>query len=260
MAVLICADLHLDAWAREGRCPLAGVAQALGHLDALIVAGDLAGYPVHRWSAALARLSRFLSPDRIWIVPGNHDYWGLRLGDDRTLAEIAASVGVNLAQRRVVEVAGDRYYCCTLWTDWNLNGDARTAMVGARDFPDFRAIHAPHDRNVRARPADTLKLHRGDIEWLRREITRPWGGRRIVVTHHAPIRTAVDPYTVGAAAFASDLEHWMSGFDLDSWIYGHTHRICERMVGSSRILNVSVGYPSEVSDCVAPELMLRGLQ
>ncbi|WP_244901164.1 metallophosphoesterase [Haematobacter missouriensis] len=82
MNVLITADLHLDLWARAGRDPFVGILPVLRDLDALIIAGDLADDPQRNWLWALSRISRLVSPAQIWVIPGNHDYYGATLDDD----------------------------------------------------------------------------------------------------------------------------------------------------------------------------------
>lgn len=130
MTILITADLHLDLWADAGRDPFAGIVPVLRDLDALIIAGDLANDPQRNWPWALARIARLVSPAKIWVIPGNHDYYGATLDDD-ILARITAEAGANLAQKQVLTFGNCRLLCCTLWTDFALLGDPGTAMVRA---------------------------------------------------------------------------------------------------------------------------------
>lgn len=87
MIVLITADLHLDLWACAGRDPFVGIVPVLRDLDALIIAGDLANDPQRNWPWALARITRLVSAAQVWVVPGNHDYYGATL-DDGPLDEL----------------------------------------------------------------------------------------------------------------------------------------------------------------------------
>lgn len=130
MSILIAADLHLDLWADAGRDPFAGILPVLRSLDALIIAGDLANDPQRNWPWALSRIARLVSPAQIWVIPGNHDYYGATL-DDGVLVRIAAEAGVSLAQKRVLTFGTTRLLCCTLWTDFALTGDPEAAMVRA---------------------------------------------------------------------------------------------------------------------------------
>lgn len=126
MTILITADLHLDLWADAGRDPFAGIVPVLRDLDALIIAGDLADDPKRNWPWALERIARLVSPARIWVIPGNHDYYGATL-DDSLLSRIATEAGVSLAQKRVLTFGSCRLLCCTLWTDFALTGNPEAA-------------------------------------------------------------------------------------------------------------------------------------
>lgn len=127
MNVLIMADLHLDHWADAGRNPFAGILPVLRHLDALIIVGDLAGDPERNWPPILSRITRLVSPARVWVIPGNHDYYNATLNDD-VLTRIAIEAGANLAQKRVLTFGSCRLLCCTRWTDFALTGDSEAAM------------------------------------------------------------------------------------------------------------------------------------
>lgn len=141
MTILITADLHLDLWADSGRDPFAAVLPVLPDLDALIIAGDLANDPLRNWSWAQSRIARLVSPARICVIPGNHDYYGATL-EDTVLARIAGSTGANLAQKRVLTFGNCRLLCCTLWTDFALTGDPEAAMaragMGMMDYARIR--------------------------------------------------------------------------------------------------------------------------
>ncbi|WP_054008786.1 metallophosphoesterase family protein [Cypionkella psychrotolerans] len=85
MTILITADLHLNAWMRESRDPFASTAPIISHLDGLIIAGDLANNPMYQWPRALSRIGRLIDPARVWIIPGNHDYWNGHLDGDAAM-------------------------------------------------------------------------------------------------------------------------------------------------------------------------------
>lgn len=137
MNILITADLHVDLWADDGRDPFAGIVPVLRDLDALIIAGDLANDPQRSWPLALSRLGRLVPPARIWVIPGNHDYYGVTL-DDNVLARIVTEAGANLAQKRVLTFGNCRLLCCTLWTDFALTGDpdelVRLCAISGQDL------------------------------------------------------------------------------------------------------------------------------
>lgn len=207
MTILITADLHLDLSARAGRDPFAGIVPVLRGLDALIIAGDLANAPQRNWPWVLARIARLVSPARIWGIPGNHDYYGATL-DDSLLSRIATEAGVGLAQKRVLTFGNCRLLYCTLWTDFALLGDPEVAMARAgMGMLDYARILRADGELIR--PEDTVAIHHDHLEWLTREIAKPWPGQNIVVTHHAPCAALSGPISGISPAFASDIDGWI---------------------------------------------------
>ncbi|KRW93127.1 metallophosphoesterase [Paracoccus sp. MKU1] len=257
MNILITADLHLDLWADAGRDPFAGIVPVLRDLDALIIAGDLANDPHRNWPWTLSRIARLISPARIWVIPGNHDYYGATLDDD-ILARIASGAGVSLAQKRVLTFGTCRLLCCTLWTDFALTGDPQTAMDhAAMVMPDYGRIRRLDGDLIS--PEDTVKIHRDHLDWLTREIARPWPGQTIVATHHAPSAAVAGPLSSLSPAFASDLESWIEAHRPEYWFFGHTHRPLSTRIRGAPVVNVSLGYPDEVPEGGEAEFLLRGL-
>ena len=261
MNVLITADLHLDAWMREGRDPFASVAPIIRHLDALIIAGDLASNPMYQWPRALARIGRLIDPGRVWIIPGNHDYYNCHLDGDAALHDLVTQVGMSFAQKRIVDIGTTRFLCCTLWTDFALAGDRDAAMQRARmTMSDYTRIR----KNGRLasgpiHPEDTMAVHNDHLQWLSQAIAEPWHGQRIIVTHHAPCAAAAAPLNGLSAAFASDLEGWISAHQPHGWFFGHTHRQFATEIHGVPVTNVSIGYPDDVADGREAEQLLRGL-
>lgn len=257
MNILITADLHLDLWARAGRDPFAGILPVLRDLHALIIAGDLANDPQQNWPRAPALLGRLVPPARIWVIRGNHDYYGARL-DDGVLASIASETGVNLAQKRVLTFGTNRLLCCTLWTDFALLGDPGSAMDrAAMAMPDYGRIRRVDGDLIT--PEDTAAIHRDHLDWLTQKIAKPWPGQTVIITHHAPSAAVSGPVSSLSPAFASDLDGWIEAHRPDYWFFGDTHRPLSTRIHGAPVVNVSLGYPDEVPEGYEAELLLRGL-
>lgn len=255
--ILVTADLHLDQWDLDARDPFAAIVPVLSHLDALILAGDLSDDPRRNWPVALSRISRLVDPARIWVIPGNHDYYGAAL-DDEVLTRMAMKAGVNFAQKRVLTFGNCRLLCCTLWTDFALTGDPVVAMSRAgKGMLDYARVRRIDGKLIR--PEDTMELHLDHLDWLTREMARPWRGQTIIVTHHAPSAAVAGPISALSPAFASDLESWIDAHRPDYWFFGHTHRPLSVRIRGAPIVNVSLGYPDEVAEGDEGELLLRGL-
>ncbi len=261
MMVLITADLHLDAWMRENRDPFASTAPIISHLDALIIAGDLANNPMYQWPRALARIGRLIDPARVWIIPGNHDYWNLHLDGDAALEVLVTEAGMNFAQKRIIDIGATRFLCCSLWTDFALTNDRDEAMRRARmtmsDYTRIRKNGALAGGAIS--PEDIVAVHQDHLDWLTFAMAEPWEGQRIIVTHHAPTAAAVAPLNGLSAAFASDLEGWIGTHRPDGWFFGHTHRQFAANIHGVPVTNVSLGYPDDVANGREAEQLLRGL-
>ena len=262
--IAVLADLHFDSWTRWAVDPL--TAQGLDIVihkrrpDLLVIAGDVANDPVRNWPGILSRLGRLIAPEKIVIVPGNHDYYGFRLDGEHILREMCSSAGVRFAQKEELRVGTTRVICSTLWTDFALNGDVRVATeVAARVMNDYRQIRTgavaglpfDHQGTRPITPRDTLALHLDHRRWLEAALREPHfagpEGKTIVVTHHGPSRsTAVGEIDDLTPSFHSNLHELILQTQPDAWFFGHSHRRCGAQVGRTVIRNVSLGYPEEL--------------
>lgn len=258
MHILVIADLHMDTWQRTSVDPLASIAVVLPTLDALIIAGDLSNDALRRWPGFLAHIARFIDASKVYVFPGNHDYYFGKLGDDNRLAEVVKMAGMHFAQKTSLDFGGVRFLCCTLWTDFMLTGDCAAAMdVAQSRMNDYTMIKA-QDGWGHARPFDTQAIHQGHLRWLTDEISKPFAGKTIVVTHHGPSPRATGPIDTLTAAFSSDLDAWILHHKPDAWLFGHTHRQLSGRVGRTDIINVSLGYPDEERAQSVSDTLLRG--
>lgn len=262
MPVLVIADLHLDMWLQAERDPLAMLSpDILASLDALIIAGDLSNKPKTRWPHMIRHLEHYVPPERMYLFPGNHDYYDHVLHGDDRLAAICADAGVAFAQKTAVVIGDTRFLCCTLWTDFALRGDPARAMMAAQHgMNDYRYIRHGAAGFRRIRPTDTVAVHADHRGWLAERLSEPFSGRTVVVTHHCP-----HPELVGqqhgdlAPVYGSDLLSMIDRFQPDIWLFGHTHWPAEAVVGRTLVRNVSLGYPGQVPPEDEAEILLRGL-
>lgn len=257
MRILVTADWHLDHWRRSGRDPLAGMKPHFASLDALIIAGDLAAAPTVSWPYRLAELGQLIAPEKVYVFPGNHDYYSWDLSDEAAMRELVENAGMNWAQQAVLTFGDVRLLCCTLWTDFALNHTAETSMRIARAVVnDYRATWLGK-RAVT--PDDILAIHRDHLQWLTEAIAVPFEGRTIVVTHHGPSPSVAGPIDEITPAFVSNLDRWIVAHNPHAWLCGHTHRQLSGRVHMTRIVNTSLGYPGEVAEDRVADSLLRGL-
>jgi hypothetical protein len=162
----------------------------------------------------------------------------------------------------LVDPAGQwRVLGTTLWTDFTLYGadpDAMATSIAAaqRVMLDFRGLiqvtwppngtAAPDAAAARDfTPGDSLALHARARAWLERELARPFAGKTIVVTHHAPHRLSLaERYAEDkvSAGFVNHLPELVRE-PVALWIHGHTHTAFDYTVHGTRVICNPRGYP-----------------
>lgn len=269
MKILVLADLHLDEITDLALIHRLGeeIQQAGQEADALIIAGDLTEHAAHKWSSAIKWLGTHFPSTKIVILPGNHDYYGGNLDTlDADLDRICREAGCAFGQCRRMELGDTRILMTTLWTDLRLfeaEGEAAVedSIWNARMMPDYGygaiMIGAP-ERELE--PEDTIAVHERQKSWLISELAKPWSGKTVVITHHAPSASVAGAVSPLSPCFASDLDDLIARYRPDAWIFGHTHRPAElRMPGGTLLRNVSLGYENEFISADIGGRVRRGL-
>ncbi|MGA0530772.1 metallophosphoesterase [Hansschlegelia sp. KR7-227] len=191
-------------------------------------------------------------------VPGNHDHYGNRAfghtstidGDLPRARELAAELGMHLlAEGEAVVIGGARFVGATLWTDYEVGGDAKLAMSTADQkiggMNDHRRIKLQSSGYGRFRPVDALAAHRKQLDRLAWHLAQPFDGPTVVVTHHAPhprsLRESKVTETIDAS-YASDLTEFIERWRPALWIHGHVHKNRDYRVADTRIVSNPRGY------------------
>lgn len=269
MKILVLADLHLDDI--TDRDLLHRLGEEIAHVgqeaDALIVAGDLSENAPHKWPSAIRWLGAHYPSAKTVIFPGNHDYYGSNLDTlDADLNRICREAGFSFGQCRRMELGDTRILMATLWTDMRLfeaEGEAAVedSLWNAQMMPDYGyGAILIGDPEQGLEPEDTIAIHERQKSWLISELVKPWPGKTVVITHHAPSAAVAGAMTPLSPCFASDLDDLIDRYRPDAWIFGHTHRAAElRMPGGTLLRNVSVGYEDEFRSTDIGDRVRRGL-
>ncbi|WP_409192013.1 hypothetical protein [Bradyrhizobium sp. RDM4] len=163
---------------------------------------------------------------------------------------MAAGTNVHVLENETVRFGGVTFACCTLWTDFAINGDAyRGMLVAGERMNDFRKIRISNYER-RFLPRHALTRHVKSWAFLDAEMRKPreHGDGLAIVSHHCPIP---DPGESGNdptldPAYRSDLRRLMvSAPDdgrgalrpADIWIYAHTHESFDAVVGATRVVS-----------------------
>jgi len=209
--------------------------------DVLVLAGDIAD-----GAYACTLFADWPSEKKIPIiyVAGNHEFYGHPIDPiyDK-LREGSELNNIQFLENDSVVIDGVRFLGTTLWTDYRLelNRTQRQLMeyCGTRLNDHFRIRTGRHAFT----PQDALERHEIAQAWLETELAKPFEGKTVVVSHHAPHPLSVHPRYIGNqlnAAFVSDLSDLMPGVDL--WLHGHVHDSFDYQVGHCRVVANPSGY------------------
>jgi predicted phosphodiesterase len=238
MALQVSSDLHLNRYKSQKLPKLKSLA--------IILAGDIAeGIKGLEYAKHVAEEHQ----KPVIYVPGNHEYYWHNYIDLQTEMRRFAKQTENVIflDNDVFELEGIRFIGSTLWTDYELDGRytaSRVMDIVGRCLNDHRLIAYGLDGKFTTEHA--LALHRNARAFLERELNKPYIGKTVVITHHAPSLKCAHPHFAVdeiAGAFISDMDDLIKKADL--WIYGHTHANLDIHVGKCRLVSNQLGYSSE---------------
>lgn len=229
MKIQILSDIHLDHAPFNDVKPCA---------DVVVLAGDIAeGVDGVTWAK-----ENFDMP--VIYVAGNHEYydssWTMSEWNYYIKREAAGSNVVVLNNETVV-IEGVRFIGSSLWTDLQtvphaLYSDEYNILV------DYTA-----EEQIFFEKKFAQRLFEKNKAWLKEELSQPFAGKTVVVTHHAPSLQSIHPQWEGHAwnpCFSSDLECLM-GSHVSLWVHGHTHDSFDYKVNhQTRVVCNPRGYPS----------------
>lgn len=231
MKLNVLSDLHLS---------LAALDPPDNAADVVVLAGDIA-----RPREAIAWASALRKP--VLYVAGNHEFYGSTIdGTLEALRAFSEGTQVRVLDDEALIVDGVRFLGSTLWTDFELFGEATLIPAieeSLRYVVDFRAIR--YGTEGRFTPEHSLVLHRKSKAFLEQKLAKPFAGKTVVITHHAPHPGSVHPRwgaNLTSAAFVSDLTPLLGPAVL--WIHGHTHDGFDFRVNGTRIVANPMGYRS----------------
>lgn len=261
MKIQLLSDLHLEAHPHWQPQPAP-------EADVLVLAGDVGSYQVGSLlQDADFGLGRF-SPQAGWptpvvFVPGNHEYDTLDF--DAAHAQLKATcqrLGLIWLEREVLHTHWTdkhgrpvRLVGTTLWTDFDALGP-RDAQPGHPLAQQLRA----RDKACRAanyylrkagitrngEPFLAVQVRAQALvcqEWLREQLSAPFEGCTVVVTHFAPSLLSADPrygLTPGTAGFCNGLDELLPQAQL--WLHGHLHAPSDYVHLSCRVVANPLGY------------------
>lgn len=239
MKIQVFSDLHFEA---QNEFDLLET-----EAEVIVLAGDInEGLAGVNWAIRQAKLVN----KPVLYVFGNHEHYKHSFPGLMTQARMMSlGTNVHILERNRYIHGNTRFLGCTLWTDYRLYGtdQARKCKEFARsNMLDYLIVTKQNGELLQ--PEDTLWIFEQSIRWLQRELDRPWNGKTVVVTHHAPSNLSTNPLheeDILTAAFISNLDHIIKRHHIDAWVHGHTHFNVDFRIRETRIITHQSGYPSE---------------
>lgn len=230
MRIQIYSDLHLG---------FARFEPASNDADVVILAGDI---DIKSRGVSWAN-NTFQCP--VIYVCGNHEYYGGPI--DHTLRKMkeAAAAHVHVLENEVLIINQARFLVTTAWTDYSSTGNVVAAKRVAWDWMNDVTVIRTDENFRRLRPDDLIAKSQAAYAWLAEEMDKPFAGKTVVVTHHAPALEHVSedfPEHL-IAAYANNWPELLEKADL--WVYGHTHIAADFVKGGCQVVSNPRGYPTE---------------
>ncbi len=223
--------------------------------DVVVLAGDIGV-----GNGGLDWAKTYFPDQPVIYVPGNHEFYH---HDIALIDELKAGApdNIHVLNNDTIEIDGVRFLGSVLWTDFALFGEAdkwfsmQRARQGMNDFAIIR-------NNGRLfSPEDSIQFHEASQSWLAEKLSKPYGGKIVVVTHHAPSPRSVPPRFATdllTPAFASNLETLMDGDRAALWVHGHTHDVFDYEIYGTRVVCNPRGYvPHELTRDFRPDWVVE---
>ena len=235
MKIQYCSDLHLEFKENKNflsKTPL----QATG--DILLLAGDIIPFAIlkdHNY------FIDFISAnyEKVYWVPGNHEYYHYDLGDMKTSLYKKIRENVFLVNNQIISHKNVNFIFSTLWGSISPQNE----WVVKKSVSDFSMIKIKGEKLT---PAQFNRLHQTAYTFLKMALNASESKTNVVVTHHVPtLLNYPEQYKSSNIneAFAVELHDFIFNSNAAFWIYGHHHyNTPEFKIGNTIMLTNQLGY------------------
>lgn len=210
----------------------------------LVLAGDVTSLNYYRFRHWERRFFEQLADqyEKVIWIPGNHEYYRSRdMADDSPALEESLHANVRLINNHTEFYEGVRFVCSTMWSHIPF----QKAPYIQRYLSDFHLIYK-EGRQLTVEVYN--QLHQQAIGFLEHELSKPFAGPTVVVTHHVPSFVCEHPRHKGSAlstAFVSEQSSLIARHQPAYWIYGHSHgNVPLIQMGQTQLVTNQLGYVS----------------
>lgn len=241
MKIILYSDLHLE-FGTDFMPPKDSLA------DLMILAGDI--IVLNDFEPLDKFLKGWNKP--VLYVTGNHEHYTKKpmRQTNGKFGNIEKCIGrltidypnVRFLDDEAVTIDGINFFGGTMWTDFNKENPI-DMMNAYRGMSDFRLIK---NGNENLTPQDTVEFHKEYVKKLIAWFETPMEGKRVVISHHAPVYKKDSQYSNSSikSAFNSlDMVPIIEKYQPTLWVYGHTHEPDFQKIGDTVILSNPRGYP-----------------
>lgn len=237
MKLQFVSDLHLEFSANSSYLKLNPL-EVVG--DILILAGDIDYlqengnyiHPFWDWASANYR--------QVIVVPGNHElYKGYDINRLTEGTIIPIRENVSYYYNCVISIDNVDIICSTLWAYI----EAQHAYITQHRVSDFRSTIADGKNRLSAERFNTE--HQACVQFIQDAVARSKADKIVVATHHVPSKLLSSPDFVGSeinGAFVSEQFDFIADSRIDYWIYGHSHRNIDAVIGETQCISNQLGY------------------
>lgn len=236
MKIQYASDLHLE-FEENARYLHEHPLEVTG--EVLVLAGDI-GYLGNRtferhpfWSWAADNYEQVIA------VPGNHELYGgydIEELHDGWSHKIRSNV--RYYYNAVISLGDTDLIATTLWGQIDFLKAARIMLC----VNDFKHIRSRRDLMCWQRFNEE---HFRCFHFLNDSVKQSTAKHIVVISHHVPARTLMAPEFLNSdlnGAFMVDLTDYIQAGPIDYWIYGHSHRNIDGMIGKTTCLSNQLGY------------------
>jgi len=244
MRIQYASDLHLEfgensKWLKEN--PLIPAA------DILVLAGDIGylgdeNYRTHPfWDWASENFKQVI------VVPGNHELY--RFFDVNELYEgwsLEIRPNVKAYYNTVIPLeAGTELIASTLWAHIPPTEECLTE----RCVSDFKRIrNGKYCLSARRFNEEHSKCR----SFIERSVRESNAKNLVVLTHHVPSFLLMADEFKGSpinGAFTVELGNFIADSRINYWIYGHSHRNINKVIGNTQCVSNQLGYVFQNEHC-----------